>query len=378
LIIYINLPFFFFYAKIKREKIANTKMLKYILIIFLLGSAFLLWFSVDQATDSSGSERWLVPIACFAFYFIVVCLSFLVIKEKYLLALILFLSFFISFIFTWNWAHIFPLAAGFILTLSAIFSVKKDMDSRIKITPYGSLRAGSYLLVLAIGLVISSQYYAKAKEASIDEMITRLQRGAGFQYIFEKIIPYFIPSMNLDDGEDITIDQFILETVKREASGSAFTPDFLSRQIGDEIDKNLGGTVGDEKKDALASGLLVQTGMIAEELTKQEEGIILEQGRANFSKLLAKPVAGSEKMKDIFPLLVSRKINELLRMNSGSGGGVFIIPLILSLILFLVIIPIGSLLSYLVLLIVMAIFYILLKLGAVRLEKIPTEAERIE
>jgi hypothetical protein len=113
-------------------------------------------------------------------------------------------------------------------------------------------------------------------------------------------------------------------------------------------------------------------------MSKKNQELILSVGRKQLSDMIGQPVNGNEKISDIFAGLINKKLNDYFRSPIGENGKTSAFPLILAVILFLTIYPIGGVLSIGWFLVVKLIFKVLLKFNVVNIKRIPVEKEIME
>ena len=73
---------------------------------------------------------------------------------------------------------------------------------------------------------------------------------------------------------------------------------------------------------------------------------VLEQGRKHLSGLSGKQLSGSEPVADVFVDLVTRKINDYFAVGLAQSGKSSPIPLFLTCVLFLTLLPIATIVGY--------------------------------
>jgi len=139
----------------------KQKILKYFLVFFSLLFSFFLWNSIDRAVNIPEASIWKMPIIWSSFFFIAFSLAAILIKRKWILDLIFLFCLVLVFIFSFNMLQIFAVALGALLGLFSVGRFRRDMSLNIKIDLKKTLRTGSTLFIVALAIIISTQYYWK-------------------------------------------------------------------------------------------------------------------------------------------------------------------------------------------------------------------------
>lgn len=113
------------------------------------------------------SSVWLVPMIWFSLLYVIYSLEFVLVREKLLVSLSIILGIFLSLIFAPNLWHFLILLLASVLLLISDRQVKNDLGQNVKLHLPKTLRMGKVSFVLALALVISSQYYFQASSVGL-------------------------------------------------------------------------------------------------------------------------------------------------------------------------------------------------------------------
>jgi hypothetical protein len=336
---------------------------------FLLASiilfSFLSWLSVDRAINVPASSVWLVPIAFFSLYFIALCLAMIFIQNRAILNSVIFLSLFSSLFFAFDWTRIIWLILAFLILFLAERRLKKEATLHIKINLRKIVGAVRALIVLALAIMIASQYYSEIKNWGMRAMLPKIELGQKTAEISSGILSMFNPNFQNLNDKNITVDQFILETQFKEGNSQEEQNKRIDQLLSEE-----GKDLTPEQKEEIKSQTLGK-------IDNQQKEMILEQGRLRLSEIAGRDVLGNEKIANVFQDIVNNKINSVFQPNV-SGEANPALPMIFSIALFLTIFSLGGFVSYFNSLIIGLIFLILVKKGVVTIKKIEKEVEMID
>jgi hypothetical protein len=310
-------------------------ILKFSLFILTFLFAFLFWHSVDSAINVSGASDWVVPSIWFAFYFVLLALSVILMREAYLAEIAILLSLLVSMVFVFSWIHLLVIALAFLFLSIAVVRIRKDLRLNIKINLWKTIRTGSTLIIFSLSLVIASQYYFEIKSSGRENLIPKFTMGGFSEDLTSKIIGYMYPNLASSDGEDLTVDQMILKA-------------------------------GDDQsgKEDVA------------QMTAGQKKIFLEEGRKQISQIVGENVTGEENVASLFSEAINNKINNFITPKLASDD-LPILPVIMTFILFLTVLSLGSFFSPLLILIADVIFIILVKTKVVVVNKVMKEVEEL-
>ena len=343
----------------------KKQILKYGLIFLTLLFSFFAWLSVDQAINNPGSSDWLVPLVWFSLVFVAFSLSIILIKEIYISAGLLAVSFLASFIFVQNSWHFLPVVFSLLLVFLAVIRIRGDLKLNVKIDLWKTARRGKLLLIIALSIVITSQYYFSVKNFGASALIPQLKPGDITNDLTSKIISTINPGIKIGEDENMTVDQFILQSQKKSIEGQ-------NANIDEVIESQLGENNSPTQRDEIKEEALKNIN------STENESKILEESRKQLSEIVGKELAGQEKISEVISEMINNKITDFLGVSMDSPKKAPLIPIALAIIIFLTVVSLGSFLSPLWILLAIIIFTILIKTKIVQIKKIPVEMEIIE
>jgi len=348
----------------------KKQILKYSLIFLTLLFSFFAWLSVDQAINNPESSNWLVPVIWFSLFFIILALSIVLIKETYILTGLLAVSFLSSFIFVFNGWHFLPVVLSLLLACLAMARIKNDLKLNVKIDLWKIVRRGKLLLIIALSIVITSQYYFSVKNFGASALIPQLKPGDITNNLTTKIISTINPGIKIGEDENMTVDQFILQSQKMSDQKNAGIS--ADREIDKIVAEKFGDTVSPSRLDEIKKEY-------AENMEEPDgRNMILEEGRKQLSKIVGKELIGQEKISEVLSEMINNRITDFLGVNMDSPKETPLIPIVLAIIIFLTVISLGTFLSPLWMLLSALFFTILAKTKIIQIKKVPVEMEVIE
>ena len=330
----------------------KTKITKYIIVGLGVVFGVASWLSVERAINVENSSTWLVPAIWFSLFYIVLALGAIVVKDKVILIPFLAVGFFSSLIFTFSFWHIALLVFSFLFVFLAVERIAKDTKLNIKLDITKSVHTGKTMLILALSIAITSQYYFELKNTNKINIIPKFETSDAVS----QILPMMYPDLKEDEKSDLTVDEFILEMSKKGADG--MLGNILESQGLNE--KNIGVSEDQMKK-----------------IIESDQDMILTEGRENFSQIAGIHLTGQEKIADVFSQMINNKINEFFSRNFKEDNLPFL-PFIASVILFLTVASIGSFLGSIAGYLTAFIFWLLRKIKLIQISKVMVEVEIVE
>lgn len=353
------------------------KTLKYILIAANVILSFFSWQSVDKAINVTGSSDFLFPAIYFSFFFISIYLSSIFIKEGSILQVLILVSFFVGFVFTFESWHLAAILFSIILAYIGIYKIRRDMEQNIKISLGKAVNAGKQYIIIGVAIIISCQYFLTIKDKDFQYVIPRIQSSKSFDIITSKALGMINPDFKNISEKNITVDDFIIETQKKkieEENLSAIPEERISNTIAGRIEE----FDSYEKKEEIKKETEENLKNINNKLLENNQQIILEESRKSLSQMVGKELTGQEKISDIFPQMINKKITDYFNPQMAKNTNLPLLPMVLAIILFLTIVPAGSILNIFWILVVRLIFWILVKSKVITINKVQRDIEIME
>lgn len=354
----------------------KIKILKYSLAALTFLFAFLAWRSVDQAINVADSSVWAVPIILFSILAVLFYLDIIIIKRTAVLQLIFLAVFLLTFVFVHSFWHLVAVALSYLFAIWAILKIKKDLRLNVKIDLWKSIRTGSTLVILAVSLVITSQYYFEIKNSSSEHLVPQIKFGNLTGNFTSKILSMVNPEFRDVDSDGMTVDQFILKIAQNQNNENGMS-DGINAQV-DQIVNKTNSNLTPAQKQLIKAQTLQKVNDASSEISQSQNELMLADGRSKFSEIAGENLTGNEKVSDVLSQAVNGKINQYLGSGLPDSDKSSPLPYILAIGLFLTVLPLGSFLNTLWILLVELAFLILKKLELVHINKIPIEMEIIE
>lgn len=362
----------------------HNKILTWILLFIVTVSALISWFSIDRAIfDVNASDFWR-PLFWVSIFAITFSLSAAIVRNSLLVQIALAISLILGLIFTQDIFHIVIIIVAWLVFFLAEKGIKVDIKDSIKINLLKSLPRGSFLIVVGITLVITSQYFLSIKGIDSSKITPNISRTENTINLLNFILPWVNPQFKEVKSEEMNIDNFlgdIYETmalkIENEKSSSF---DFEDKNIQvDEARKKIETELGrklteDEARqfDSLNSGQSISI----QSASPQIKESIVSEWKKELSKSAGFEIHGEEKVADVFVSIVNYKINDFFEPNVENSKSE-IIPIIFSIILFLSLLSMGTFISRFWIFIAFVIFWLLKKAKIIQIDRQMKEVEII-
>lgn len=339
----------------------RTQLTSAFLISFSVIFGFLFLNSVEKIIRTFEAENWSQPLLFFTLFFVTWSLGIILAKDNGWLRLSALAPLFAGLYFVFDWRHLIVIVLAGMLAWLAIIYIKKEVDSRVTISIWNSLRVGRRFFIIAVALIIASHYYFNHPEqGSETSSVPEIKIGQQQTWLATKIISFIDPDIDTSEIDSLTIDDFIKRKVNIEEQKE-------SLQIEEQLRPE--GEIPNGIWDGLTGGINID---------KLEEEIILNENRKGISEVVGKEVKGNEKMIDIVTDLINSRVNEIFipkKDYSGSNG--LVIPWVIASIIFLTVASFGMFVSPLLIFIAWVLFKILIGFKLVTIEKKETMMEII-
>ena len=332
------------------------------------------WHSFYAMSLSPNSANTLLALAWFTLASTSFVLGTVIWRDDVLPGIASVLLFLPSFLFIHSWYHIGFCILSSILAFWSTGVVKKEIEERLHFHFVKSIRAGQFFFVAALALALSSGYFIALQKTSWEELITRFRLSEGVAVTLFKVVGYFDPSLKDLSQENITVDQFLESLEKSKRSDTSVI-----------ITESSDGSVSSRPEDILAafpelrahleeSGIDVRS--VGSDILARE--LFLRSGREQIGLLIGRPVFGDEKISSVFSLAIQQKIITLLE---GGGKTEHLPPqsvaFILSVLLFLTLLPLGSFLGFVWVTLAWLIFKVVLAFKWLSLVHLSQEQETL-
>jgi len=337
----------------------RKKTLQYVLFTITLIFAFFLWRSIDYSIKITDVGFWFMPILWLSLVFLSFSLTAIILDSEYLLWLLSSSLLLLSFVFVWSYWHIVIVFVSALFLIMADDKIKKDLTYAIKINIWKSIRAGSLMVVFSLALVLASQYYFEVRNFPVESLLPKFNADGVTGRLVSWGLKYSIPSLHDLDQENLTVDQMLLNN--------------QAEQI-----ENINAI----DKIKIAEGLSeIDAAIIKEESDKLKENnrnIILAESRKQLSQTVGQELKGDENVSDVFTLMINKKISQTLVPKIGEGKTLPIIPLVISVALFVTVFSLGCTVTPIWILFCYFVFYLFKKFRIITIVEVPAKIEMIK
>lgn len=303
----------------------------------LLLVSFGAWYAIERAVSVPEASHFLIPLL----WFFVVCSVFLLgalfWQERalsFLGALFLMVP---SAMQEVSWIHGGIVLLAIVLVYRSLRRIQEEMSERIFLSVRRILSAGLGMIVLAISLVISSQYYFNIRTSPWEDLVPNFDFAQGAAPLVWRTVQPLSPELARLGDTTVTVDTFLREVKLRQQGES------LSQGPTDDV---------------LWEAELART--------KNELG-----------RLLGREVLGTENMQTLLSEALHRKLLALFS-SQHEKLPVPLLPLFLTILIFLTVYPLMAFLLPGITAFVAVLFQLLRRLRVVRVTTVVGEREVIE
>lgn len=354
-------------CKIVRNKIREI-VLAFVIIALSCGA----WFLLHRSISNPSVNDWIVPGIFFSAVFVFWIVAVILIEKTSHIAIILFLSLIPSLFFVFGIWHFLILAIAFLFLLMAATRIERELMTSVKINLWRTVRLGRVMMVLALSLAISSHYYFEIKDNNAHRNIPDFNLGNANEKIVTKVVSFIYPGIDFSEGNELTVDEFILQSQQKNLDADADN----KKEIEGIITEQFGENISELQKEEIVKNYQNQSEAFAE---KNNE-LILREGRKQISDLVGRQVRGDEAIAGVFSQMINKKIEDFMNFDAGSSGqgSASYLPVILAILLFLSILSFGSFFGPLWVMLAQIIFWLMVKMKWVKINKVMVEQEVIE
>ena len=271
----------------------------------LLLSAFLAWYFLYRAVMVPDSSIWGAPITIFFILLVFFFMCTVLVGSAAYLGTVLAASLLLGLVFAATPLHFALLLLSIGLAYFAMRNIRDSLKFSLRLRFFNSFMSGRSYFVFALIIAITSQYYALVSRAGGEVNLPTFEISRDVTLSLGKLYGHINPKYSFfSSAREMTVDKFILQN-----------------------------------QNAVLPGR--EAGLAAAALTP-----VLEQGRKQLSDLSGRQLSGSEQVADIFVDLATRKINDYFTGGIAQSGKSSAIPLFLTCVLFLSLLPIATIVGY--------------------------------
>jgi hypothetical protein len=335
-------------------------------ILLLFAFSFFGWYVLFHGTLSGIGSVALSFLLGFSFACISFFLGVLLWHERYERILGATVPFLPALIFAQEVSLVLAIAGSILLTLLAIYAIRKEEKERIHFQYFRINQAGQFYFILALALSISVAYFGLIREASWEELVPKLRLGEGSAVVLLKAVSMKQPILSAVKTDEVTVDEYLLSLTEEKKAETVNTEESLF---------SLEVTLAPGIEESLKKSGLTFTDVRNSETAK---AYYLNNGHAHFARLVDGEIRGDEPMNAVISQILQRKIITTLDgTDQVKRVSPDVIPTAIAVVLFLALIPLGTLLAYVWLLFGYGVFLYLLKTKQIEIREHLDEVEEL-
>ncbi len=232
-----------------------------------------------------------------------------------------------------------------------IRSIQHEAEDHLNFRFFRNVRSGQTLFIFSMALAISSGFFSLQQGATWESLITRFQVSEGTSSIIMGAAGFIYPELRGSSDGAMTVDQFLLSMQEGDGNSS-----FVQK--------------------ITASGIASLPSTLMDSFADSSRAAFLAAGHEQLAKLAGRPVQGGERISDVFAAtLKGRIVTALAGISPAEHAMPRFVPFLLSVLLFLTLLPIGSLFGLLWIAVAWMLFSVFMMAGWVRIETATREQE---
>lgn len=319
-----------------------TSKRQIIALILLFAVAIVAYFGFSSVTDAvlvTGASVFVAPAIWFFIVLTLFSVGAVVWRERPYQAVASLILVLPSFFFTPTLSHAVVLCIAGLFVFGGLLRISRELMSRIKFSLYRTVFIGLSPIILALSLIISSQYYTHINTLPWDQLVPSFDLAEGTGAWMLRVAGKLSPSLATLQNRNLSVDSFL-------------------RELRPVVE--VGGS-----EETISNGL--------GEAVRQAE---ILRSKLELSRLLGREVKGDENMNTILSEVLRKKVIAFVSgNNAGDTTAVPFLPFFLAILLFFTVYPFGTILAPVALLVATVFFALLVRSGFIMLKKVPAEQE---
>jgi hypothetical protein len=337
-------------------------------LFFLFVFSLFGWYVLFSGTLTGYGSLTVSLLLGFSFACIFFFLGVILWHERYERLLGATLPFLPIIFFAQELVIVASIIVAILLTYLAITLIRKEKRERIRFQYFRVNQAGQLYFIMALALTISVAYFTLIRQASWEELVPKLRLGESSTTLLLRSIATWQPELARVKSEELTVDEYLLSlSVEPDPTQTKkFDDQLLSFEV------------------SLIPGIeqnLREAGLTMEDVrnSPQAKNFYLESGRSHFTWLVGGEVKGNEPISAVVSQVIQRKIIRTLDgSNQTSQLTADTVPIAIAVVLFLALIPLGTILGYVWLTLGYLIFMLLLRTGQLEIREHLDEIEELQ
>jgi hypothetical protein len=337
-------------------------------LIFL--AFFFAWLFTDQIIVLSENSDWVRPAIWFSLGISLLSLTAFVSKQKGVMNIASVVAFIPILLFVQESLLVFFICIGIFLSGWGLMSMRRDVESHRHIRVRRSVQHGIGRLVFAFALVISTLYYTNIRDVNGEELLQKLSIDQTSNVLLKQALGMMNPEFKKIHKENVTVDEFLLTVPKSDTTNDQI--------VSNPSDAELLQMAGVMPTDPRANQVLAQMrdGLKKNTASLNTQKLMLEQGKKQLSGIVGKPLSGQESIADVLSQIIDQHIRTYFKPDMTNDSSL-LLSFILSLILFITLWSLGSILSFIWRILTAVLFALLRRFGVIEVNKVMVEQEVI-
>lgn len=327
------------------------------------------WYSLFHGTFTGYGNLTLSLLLGFSFACIFFFLGALLWHERYERILGATLPFLPVIFFAQELVIVSAVLVAIMLTYLAIHLIRKEKSERIRFQYFRVGQAGQVYFVTALALTISVAYFTLIRQASWEELVPKLRLGESTTTILLRTLSTWQPELANVKSEQLTVDEYLMSLTEEP------NPALENKKKNDQLLSLEVSLIPGIEERLGEAGLT----MMDVRNSPQAKALYLESGHRHFTWLVGGEVRGDEPINAVMSQVIQRKIISAL---DGTGQASTLspdtVPTAIAVVVFLALIPLGTVLGYVWLLLGYLFFLLLLRTHQLEIREHLDEVEELE
>ncbi len=332
----------------------KAQLRDFVLAFFVIGTGMLFFFFVARAISDVMQSTWILS-SVLAVIFTAFLSIFAVTScvKKYIIPVTM-IAFIPSIIFMLDIIHVCIVFVMAALALRGLYMMRKTVCNMVHINIYAVVRSGVTYISIALVVIVSSQYYCFLRENE-----TEVFFGAQHTAV-SRIIAHTIVAQN--NTQTISLDTMTVD-------------DFLLFVVQNIYTQKQQETATASEDARVITRLVSKVGVNIEKMQEDAQQIAVKEMRSRLALFANRELTGEEHIIDVFSSVVDVQIRTLMKSNA------FIREYkaeIFSLVLFVVLISLMSVIRIISNVLACFIFFILRQTHIIKITYVQRDVEIIE
>ena len=182
-----------------------------VLIILSTVTAFFSFASVRAAVLVDGASIFVIPTLWFFVLLTLFSVGTMVWRERTYQIMASVLVVLPSLFFAPSLVHAMVLAVAGLLTFGGLLRIGRELADRVRFSLYRSVFVGLSLVIIALSLAISSQYYAHIQTLPWNRLVPSFDLAEGTGAWMLRVAGTMSPSLATLQNRDLSVDHFLQE-----------------------------------------------------------------------------------------------------------------------------------------------------------------------